>query len=146
VFISSGYSHGCALLQLSGGKLRKIYENRSMRNHMATCVLYDGMLLGFDGNSHSRRTVNLVGMDHRTGEVRFKHGGLGCGTLLVSDCKVIALGDEGELQISEITPQGLREISRAQVLDGRCWTVPVLCQGRLYCRNAAGDVICLDLR
>jgi len=31
------------------------------------------------------------------------------------------------------------------VLQGKCWTTPVLAGGRIYCRNAAGDVVCLDV-
>ncbi len=42
--------------------------------------------------------------------------------------------------------RGFEPIAEAQVLTGKCWTVPVLANGLLYCRNAAGDVVCLDLR
>jgi hypothetical protein len=31
------------------------------------------------------------------------------------------------------------------VLGGRCWTPPALANGRLYIRNAKGDLLCLDL-
>jgi hypothetical protein len=36
--------------------------------------------------------------------------------------------------------------TRAQVLGGKCWTAPVLANGRLLCRNSKGEVVCLDLR
>jgi outer membrane protein assembly factor BamB len=47
---------------------------------------------------------------------------------------------------AEATPEEFREISSAEVLSGRCWTVPVLAQGRIYCRNAAGDLVALEAR
>ena len=41
---------------------------------------------------------------------------------------------------------GLHPWKWVPVLNGRCWTVPVLANGRIYCRNAAGDLVCLDVR
>jgi len=37
-------------------------------------------------------------------------------------------------------------VARAKVLSGLCWTMPVLCDGRLYCRNHPGRLVCLDVR
>jgi len=37
------------------------------------------------------------------------------------------------------------EISRAQVTGPKCWTTPVLANGRIYCRNSRGDLTCLDV-
>jgi hypothetical protein len=48
------------------------------------------------------------------------------------------------LLAAEATPEAFKPISRAQVLGGKCWTTPVLANGKIYCRNAAGDVVCLD--
>ena len=33
----------------------------------------------------------------------------------------------------------------AKVLKGKCWVVPVLANGRIYTKNNAGDLICLDV-
>jgi hypothetical protein len=30
-------------------------------------------------------------------------------------------------------------------LTGKCWTVPVLANGRIYARNAAGQLVCVDV-
>ena len=146
VYISSGYNQGCALYELSDGKLKQLYKNKEMRNQMNNSVLAEGFLYGFDGNSHVPRTVALVCMEHGTGEVRWKELGLGCGSLMLADGKLIILSDQGELVIAEATSEAFRPISKAKVLDGRCWTVPVLAGGRIYCRNAAGDVVALDVR
>ena len=34
----------------------------------------------------------------------------------------------------------------ATVLNGTTWTAPVLSRGRLYARNSAGKLVCVDLR
>ncbi|HEX4645001.1 MAG TPA: hypothetical protein VH598_05270 [Verrucomicrobiae bacterium] len=64
---------------------------------------------------------------------------------MVADGKLVALGEKGELFVADASPQAFKPISRAQVLGGKCWTVPVLADGRIYCRNAKGDVVCLDV-
>ncbi|MEX0712347.1 MAG: PQQ-binding-like beta-propeller repeat protein [Pirellulales bacterium] len=145
IFISSGYNRGCALVKLSGGELEVVYAHREMSNHMNNCVLWRGHLYGFDGNSNNRRLVNLVCMDHASGEIRWNQDGLGCGSLMAADGKLLLLGDQGELAIARAAPDGYEELSRARVLGGRTWTVPVLSGGRIYCRNAAGDLVCLDV-
>jgi outer membrane protein assembly factor BamB len=145
IFISSGYGRGCALLQLKDGKLDLVYSNRNMCNHMNNCVLFEGHLYGFDGNSHNPRTVQLTCMDFGTGKVDWKRRGLGCGSLLLSNGKLLLLSDEGELVIATAQPNKYEDIAHAQVIEGRCWTVPVLSHGRLYCRNADGAVVCVDL-
>jgi hypothetical protein len=40
--------------------------------------------------------------------------------------------------------QKYTERARAQVIGGKCWTVPVLVDGRVYCRNAVVTLVCLQ--
>jgi outer membrane protein assembly factor BamB len=146
IYISTGYNQGCALYKLVGDKLDVVYENKKMRNHFNNSVLWKGNLYGFDGQSNVSRQVHLVCMDFATGEVRWKERGLGCGSLIAADGKLIALGDAGDLVVAEANAEGYKPISKAKVLEGRCWTTPALAHGRIYCRNAAGDLVCLDVR
>ncbi len=146
IFISAGYNAGGMLTKLADDKLQRVWQNKNMSNHMANCVLWEGHLYGFDGNTHNRRNAELRCVDKATGELKWQERGLGVGSLMLADGKLIALSDEGELVIAKATAEGFQPISRANVLSGKCWTVPVLCGGRLYCRNAAGDLVCLDLR
>lgn len=146
LFISTGYNRGCTLLHFANGALEKVYENRNMRNHMNNSVLWEGHLYGFDGNSHTRRTVEVACIDQQTGETRWHHRGLGCGSLMMADGKLIMLSDEGDLVIANATSEKYDEIARTKILDGRCWTVPALANGLLYARDAAGHLVCFDLR
>jgi hypothetical protein len=54
--------------------------------------------------------------------------------------------DGGELLVAEASPKGFKELARAKVLDGKCWTMPVVANGRAYCRSQAGELVCVDLR
>jgi outer membrane protein assembly factor BamB len=80
----------------------------------------------------------------KTGTVKWKEK-TGFVSLVAADGKLIALTARGELMTVEASPEAFKPISRAQVLGGKCWTTPVLANGKVYCRNAAGDVVCLDV-
>lgn len=145
IFISAAYGKGAALVELSGGRLRTVYTNRAMNNQMATCVLSGGHLYGFNGQSQNARLCTLTCLDHATGSVKWVQRGLGTGTLSIADDKLILLGDQGQLVIARATPESFQPMAQAKVLDGLCWTVPVLANGKLYCRSAAGSLVCLDV-
>jgi len=148
VFISSGYKMGAALLQLGGGRPKVLWRHQEMSNHFNSCVLWKGHLYGFDGADESRRNNKnslLRCLDFKTGAVRWSHKGLGKGSLMVAAGRLVVLSEYGELLTADATPAGFKPISRAKVLTGRCWTMPVLANGRIYCRNHAGHLICLDV-
>lgn len=143
VFISAGYKHGAALIKIAGGKPEKVWENKNMRNHFNSCVLVDGFIYGFDGDA-GKADTGLKCLDWSTGDVKWSNN-TGVGGLMVAGDKLIAMNEKGELIVAEATPKEFKQLARAQVLGGKCWTTPVLANGRIYCRNAAGDVVCLDV-
>lgn len=145
IFISTGYGKGAGLFRLVDGKLELVYENKSLRNHINNSIFHDGCMYGFDGQSNQSRTCKLVCMDYQTGEVKWEERGLGCGSLIVVDGKLVCLGDKGTLAIAPATPEGFKPTAKADVLTGKCWTTPALSHGRIYCRNAEGDLVCLDV-
>lgn len=56
----------------------------------------------------------------------------------------IPLGDKGKLALVEAVPTGYKEKAVAEILDGRCITVPALAAGKLYVRNTK-ELACLEL-
>jgi outer membrane protein assembly factor BamB len=138
VFISSGYNHGGAVLKLTGQTPTRVWQNKNMRNHFNSCVLWQGYLYGPDDSG-----LRCLAFD--TGDLKWTYGGFGKGSLMVADGKLVGLSEKGELIIAEPTPAEFKPIARAQVLRGKCWTTPLLSNGHIYCRNAVGDVVCLDV-
>jgi outer membrane protein assembly factor BamB len=138
VFISSGYGVGAALLDISGKEPQVIWQNKNMRNHFNSCVLWQGLIYGPDDNQ-------LCCMSYDTGEVKWTDRSVGKGSVTMADGKLIVMSEKGELMVAEASPAGFKPMSRTQVLSGKCWTTPVLANGRIYCRNAKGDVVCLDV-
>ncbi len=138
IFISSGYGTGCALLQVSASSIQPIWSNKNMRNHMNACVLWQGHLYGFDEGQ-------LRCLDVITGAVKWSTPAYGKGSLMRADGKLILYGERGRLGLAEAAPTGFRELAAAQVLGGNStWAVPVLSNGRIYCRSL-GDLVCLDV-
>ena len=143
IFISSGYNKGCALLKISGDDVTKVWQNKNMRNMINCSVLWEGHIYGFDGQVGGKG--ELTCLDLATGEKKWSQGGMGTGSLMLADGKLIILGEKGKLVIAEATPAGYKELASAEILTGKCWTVPVLANGKIYARNAAGQLVCVDV-
>ena len=143
MFVSSGYGHGCALVDISSGKPTVIWQNKNLRNHINSSVLWQGFLYGVDDVSNSKYELKCLAWD--TGEVKWSEPKFGKGSLIIADGKIIGLSDKGELMVAEASPAGFKTISHAQILGGKCWTTPVLSNGRIYCRNVRGDLVCVDV-
>ncbi|MBN1865483.1 MAG: PQQ-like beta-propeller repeat protein [Victivallales bacterium] len=144
IFITSGYGRGGALLSFSGGKLKKVWENKSLCSHFSTPVLFDGHLYGVNGNAGSGQ---LVCIELKSGKGKWSEKSVGFGSLMVADGKIIYLNERGTISVAEASPKGFKRISSADVLRGagKCWTMPVLSNGRIFCRGSNGKMVCLDV-
>jgi hypothetical protein len=67
------------------------------------------------------------------------------GSLIRAGDRLIVLSDKGELVVAEASPEDFKPLARAKVLSGLCWTPPALADGRLYVRNARGELRCFLL-
>ncbi len=145
IFISSGYGKGCALLKLEGDGVTEVYSNKKMHNQCNSSVLWKGHLYGFNGQVDGGAKLTCI--DLNTARTKWVQGHLGTGSLMLADGKLIVLGETGRLVIVEASPDRYEELASAQILPRkRCWTVPVLANGRIYARNAPGDLVCVDVR
>lgn len=142
--ISTGYSKGAALLKMASGEPQVLWKSKVLRTHLNPAVRLGSYVYGFDGNAGEAASLRCI--EFATGKKIWEQSEIGFGSLMIADGKLIVLGEQGELMIAQATPEGFKLISRAQVLGGKCWTVPVLANGHIYCRNARGDVVCVDVR
>jgi outer membrane protein assembly factor BamB len=143
IHISSGCGHGDARLKITDGKPAVVWENSELQTHFSSCILWQGFVYGVHDEGD---TSELRCLDWKTGEVKWSNAPFGKGSIMLADGKLIGMSDKGELIVAEPSPVSFKVISRTQVLGGKCWTVPTLANGRIYCRNARGDVVCLDVR
>jgi outer membrane protein assembly factor BamB len=142
--ISTGYGKGAALFKASGsGEPEVIWKSRVLRTQQAPGVLINGFAYGVDGNAGSQ--ANLKCIEFKTGQEKWAHP-IGFGAVSAADNKLIVISAAGELMIAPASPDGFKPISQGQVLGANCWTVPVLANGIVYCRNSKGSVAAVDLR
>lgn len=147
VFISSGYGKGSALVRVlksDDGKLsaNRVYKNNLMKNHFGSSVFFKDHVWGFD---EGHLTCVPYAEGKKPGWKAWKERRYNKGTLMVAGEHLIVLGEKGNLGLVEPYPDEFRELASFKVTDGRCWTMPVVAQARLYIRDE-DSIYCFDLR
>jgi outer membrane protein assembly factor BamB len=143
LFISSGYNKGCALLDLASAEPQEVWRSRVLKNQFNSSVLIEGHLYGSDGDES--KTASLKCIDFATGTEKWSEPSTGFCSLMAADGKLIIMTAKGELIIAKADAAKFEPISRTPVLSGRCWSAPVLANGRIYARNAAGQMVCVSV-
>jgi outer membrane protein assembly factor BamB len=145
VFISTGYGKGAALFKPNAdGEPTVIWKSKVLRTQLSPGVLVGKYIYGVDGDTTEKAALKCI--EAETGTEKWSFSNFATGGLTVADGKIIALSGVGELMIAPVSPEGFKPTSRAQVLGGKTWTVPVLANGLVYCRNSRGDIAAVDLR
>jgi hypothetical protein len=80
-----------------------------------------------------------------SGEEKWSQDGFGPGNCILAGDLIVALSDDGHLVLVDPDPDGYREIARAKVVDGKCWSTPTLADGRIYARSTV-EGVCVDVR
>jgi len=141
------------------GTPRVLWSRECLRSDAATPVLANGYLFGTDwmqyvdpGNWQvlKRSEWPFQCVDLETGAVAWTVT-MPHASLIAAGGKLIILDVKGTLSVAEANPREFGVISSADVLGGASRprvfaTPPVLCDGRIYVRNYAGDLICIDAR
>ena len=144
LFIATGYDKGCALLKMGAGEPASLWKSKALRTQMNPAVLSGTCIYGIDGDAANGATLKCI--DWSTGAEKWAESGIGSGALTAAGGKLIVLSERGELLVAPVSSEAFKPTAHAQVLGGKCWTVPVLANGRIYCRNSRGDLICVDVR
>ena len=150
MFISTGYEVGCALLDISAGTPKVLWRNKNMNNHFSTCVLIDSFLYECHGQAGFGSGVMRC-LDAKNGKLAWEKNFEQPVCLSAADRMLLILTDSGKLNIAEASPKTYHEITSAQVFEIsnmkiQCWTPPVLCEGKIYCHELFGDLVCIDVR
>lgn len=146
IFLSTGYGKGAALLKWDGkGEPEKIWQNRELQTQMNAAVLIDGYLYGISGNEGQDGT-GLRCIELATGTVKWVETSVGHGAVTGVKDKLLVLTEEGALQVAVASPAKYAPTFSGQVIEPKVWTVPVYANGRVYCRNAAGSLVVVDMK
>jgi outer membrane protein assembly factor BamB len=148
VYCSAGYGVGAGLYKISNknGKLTssEIWRKKNdMFNHWSTPIYYKGHLYGmFSFKKYGNGPLQCIELS--TGEIKWSKDGYGPGNVILSGDKLIALADNGELAVVQATPKKYDELSRKKVLQGKCWSTPILSNGLVLARSTQ-EAVCIDV-
>lgn len=119
-----------------------LWEQRDMKWYFNPGVLVGGHIYSLHGTTH--RPTELMCTNAETGEIVWAEEGFGSGGVIAAGKHVIVF-DLGKLTIFPASPDGFEPILEQKILEGKCWTAPTLANGRIFCRNAEGEVVCLQI-
>ena len=149
VYCSAGYGVGAGAVKVSkdGDELtatelwRTPGENM---NHWTTPVHHEGHLYGIYGFKELG-TGPLTCLDIEAGKVKWERPGFGSGggTILV-DGHVLVQSDSGPVTLVKATPEDYQEVGKVTPFGGKCWTMAVIADGRVFARNTK-EVVCLEV-
>ncbi len=143
VFLSSGYTIGCVLLEVKrdgeGWKVGEVWrKDNKFKLKFNDAILYEGHLYGLDEGI-------LACYEFATGEQKWKKGRFGYGEIVLLGDTLVVLAEDGSLAAVKASPDSFEELARVEVLDGKTWNHPAFARGFLYVRNDR-EAACLDLR
>jgi len=115
--------------QAEGGyEIEEIWRSSSFKRSLATPVLHDGHLYGYNGTF-------LTCVDIANGEVVWKSRDAAAKGLILVDGHLVILSNDGALIIAEASSKGFNEKARAQITDDGTYTYPSFSDGRIFVRN-----------
>jgi outer membrane protein assembly factor BamB len=136
VYCSAGYGVGAGAVRVSkkgdawsAEELYRITGNKPLANHWSTPVAKDGHLYGmFQFKEYGNGPIKCV--EAATGKILWEQEGFGPGHVILAGETLVALSDDGHLVLIDPQPTAYKELARAKVLEGKCWTTPVVSNGR----------------
>jgi outer membrane protein assembly factor BamB len=138
VFISAGYGHGSAVLEITPAGVKSIWANNRMKNKFSSSVLYEGNIYGLD-------EAILACINTETGELKWKGGRYGYGQLLLAGGNLVVTTETGDVVLVKATPESHQELARFHAVSGKTWNNPAISDGLLLVRNET-EMACFRLK
>lgn len=146
LFVSSAYNGGSCVIRLSraNGKTTaaEVWSSNRMRVHFSTAVRVGDYVYGSSGDFGP---APLTAVDVKTGKIAWQDRTFPKASFVYADGKFIVVDEDGTLSLADFSPQGLKVLSRAALLQSNAWTAPSLAGSRLYLRDRS-TLMALDLR
>lgn len=161
ILISEAYEIGSALLSVTGGKTKTIWQDsgtslrkHAFRAHWSTPVWVGDYLYGCSGRNQPDADFRCIRMSD--GKVQWAERRHERSSVLLVDGYLIVLGEYGRLELVKLNPEKLDVVANVNLnqlddpsdnralLEYPCWAAPVLSHGLLYLRGN-DRLICLDL-
>jgi outer membrane protein assembly factor BamB len=147
IYCSAGYGVGAGLYKISRKGTRfsssEIWRKKNdMFNHWSTPLYHDGHLYGmFSFKKYGNGPLQCIEL--KSGKIKWSQDGYGPGNVILSGNHLIALADDGVLSLVKATPSKYTELARKKVLNGKCWSTPILSNGLVLARSTT-QAVCLE--
>jgi outer membrane protein assembly factor BamB len=149
VYVTTSYGVGCMLVEVADDyNVKKVYDNKTMKNKHGGVILLGDHLYGYSDD------IGWVCQELKTGKrVWREREALGKGSIAYADGRFYCLGeDEGDVVLIEASTEGWKEQGRFKLdpltdqrkPQGKIWTHPVVCDGKLYLRDQ-NLLFCFDV-
>jgi outer membrane protein assembly factor BamB len=146
LFYSSAYNGGSRLLRLSrsDGKTlaKELWFNNKMHIHHGNAIRVGGQIYGSSGDFGP---AFMSAIDVETGKLLWHDRSFAKAMLVYADGKFIILDEEGTLSLAQMDSQGLKVISKVELLKSKARTPPSLVGTKLYLRDRQ-KLLALDLK
>ena len=147
VFISTAYRNGASMIDFTDNKPVQKWFKKDIQNEFGSSIYLNGYVFVPDGDTR-HQTAYLKCIDFNTGEEKWKRDTGHCSIIFI-DQKFIVLNQWGEVTIMTADENGSRDLASAKIVetskDIRCWTAPVLANGKLYVRTDVGELVCVGM-
>jgi outer membrane protein assembly factor BamB len=155
LFVSSAYNAGTRALQLSKSGARtgvkELFFTNQMRVHIGTVIRIGDYAYGASGDFGP---AFITAINVKTGKIAWRDRSFARSTFLHvrgggvsgsgSDDVLILLDEDGALGLVTVSPQGMKVLTRADVMTKTSWTVPTLVGTKLYLRDRK-NILALEL-
>lgn len=142
ILISSGYNAGAAVVEVKAGVASMVWSSKVLRAHINSPVVLGDFAYGIDGNTGGG---NLVCFDVRTGQKAWEEKSVKGGALILRGEDLVIVSEKGELVFAAASPSGFKARQRFDVLSKRVWAQPAIIDGRIFVRDNAGTMVCLEV-
>jgi outer membrane protein assembly factor BamB len=136
LLVSSAYGVGTRALELrqSAGKttVTEKWHSQRMRIHIGTILRLGDHAYASSGDFGP---ALISAIDLKSGAIAWQDRSFARAQLLYADGKVIVLDEDGALGLATVSPQGLKVLAKASVLQHLAWTPPTLVGTTLYVRD-----------
>ena len=136
LLVSSAYGVGTRALELrqSAGKttVTEKWHSQRLRIHIGTIIRLGEHAYASSGDFGP---AFISAFDLKSGAIAWQDRSFARAQLLYADGKIIVLDEDGALGLATVSPQGLKVLAKASVLQHLAWTPPTLVGTTLYVRD-----------
>ncbi len=135
LFLTASYGIGAIYGKVHADHFQQLWAVDDLySSQYCTPVVQNGIYYGIDGRQDIPPAV-LKCFDPDKRRLLWTKTGLGYGTLILADDKLIIVSTDGRVTLAAADPSGYKELATARVLPGTIRALPALAQGRLYVRD-----------